>query len=63
MAAPRNVQVDDGPDSFELQATGPTFLNVAMKETILHEAEPWSWHGAVVDIYIYISFYMIYRTW
>ena len=46
--------MDDGPDSFELQATGPTFLNVAMKETILHEAEPWSWHGAVVDIYIYI---------
>lgn len=32
-----NVQVDDGPDSFELQATGPTFLNVAMKDTVLHE--------------------------
>ena len=41
---PRNVQVDDGPDSFELQATGPTFLNVAMKDTVLHE-EPW--HGGV----------------
>ena len=34
--------MDDGPDSFELQATGPTFLNVAMKDTVLHE-EPW--HG------------------
>eukprot|EP00438_Fugacium_kawagutii_P033895 Skav220984 [mRNA] locus=scaffold1541:63132:74381:+ [translate_table: standard] len=33
-----NEQVDDGPDSFELQATGPTFLNVAMKDTVLHEA-------------------------
>ena len=33
----RNEQVDDGPDSFELSATGPTFLNVAMKDTILHE--------------------------
>lgn len=29
----------DGPDSYELAATGPTFLNVAMKETILHEAD------------------------
>ena len=37
----RNEQVDDGPDSFELSATGPTFLNVAMKETILHEVLEW----------------------
>ncbi|CAK9073433.1 unnamed protein product [Durusdinium trenchii] len=32
-----NEQLDDGPLSYQLAATGPTFLNVAMKETVLHE--------------------------
>ncbi|CAJ1360845.1 unnamed protein product [Effrenium voratum] len=32
-----NGQQGDGPDTFDLAVTGPTFLNVAMKETVLHE--------------------------
>eukprot|EP00913_Durusdinium_trenchii_P027283 g25597.t1 len=35
-----NEQLDDGPLSYQLAATGPTFLNVAMKETVpIHEIE------------------------
>lgn len=28
---------DTGPETYDIAATGPTFLNLAMKETILHE--------------------------